>query len=154
MADAVEPAAERNRDRGREQDPDRASGHSVSDQPTAGEYVLGGLGVVVVAALLVFLAIDGLAVREGAARLTASVSGVTQVDGGWQVAFEVSNDGGEAAEEVQVSGTLTGPDGAEESASAVLARVPADSRRGGVLLFTSDPADGRLEVRPEGYAQP
>lgn len=134
--------------------PERASGHTAGDRPTAGEYVLGSLGAVLVVALLVFLGHQAVTVHRGGPDLTATVSGITRVGDGWEVAFEVVNDGGRAVEEVQVRGTLTTEDGTTTEATAVLARVPAASSRGGALLFPTDPRAGQLEIRPEGYAEP
>lgn len=133
---------------------ERAAGHSSADQPTAGEYALGGLGLAVVVALLLFLGYQAVSARDGGAELAAAVTGISRVQGGWQVDFEVTNGGGEAAEEVQITGTVTSPDGSTARASAVLARVPAGSSRAGALLFVTDPRAGRLDVRPEGYATP
>ncbi|MGY1652771.1 hypothetical protein [Geodermatophilus sp. SYSU D01119] len=133
--------------------PERAAGHSAADRPTRGEYAVGTLGLLLVLALLAFLGYQALAVRQTGPQLTATVTGIEQVEGGWQARFTVRNTGGAAVAQVEVTGTLESG-GTSEEATATLDHVPAQSSRGGALLFTTDPRSGRLEVRPVGYALP
>jgi uncharacterized protein (TIGR02588 family) len=124
------------------------------ERTTAGEYALGALGGLLVLVLLGFLLQQVVTGRGSAPELAVTVTAVEPRGDGWEVAFRVENSGGRTAVELEVSGSLT-QDGREvEESSATIAYVPPDSRRGGVLLFSEDPRDGRLEVRPAGYASP
>jgi uncharacterized protein (TIGR02588 family) len=132
---------------------ERAAGHSAADLPTRGEYVFGAVGLLLVLALLAFLGYQALGARQGGPELTATVTGVDPVAGGWEVRIVVENTGGAAVGQVEVTGTLESG-GTTEEATATLDYVPARSNRAGALLFTADPRSGRLEVRPVGYALP
>lgn len=121
---------------------------------TPGEYVVGALGGLVVLALLAFLAYQALVVRETGPELAVTVTAVEPAPAGYAVHFEIVNDGGRTAEQVQLSGTLTRGGRQVEQSSAVVAYVPAESRRDGVLVFSEDPRDGDLDVHPSGYVLP
>ena len=133
---------------------DDNSGQRSGDGTTPGEYVLGGLGGLLLAALLAFLSFQALAVRETGAELTVSVTSVEPAPGGHAVRFRVVNTGGRTAETVQVSGSLSRDGEQIEQSSATVAYVPPDSGREGTLVFSNDPADGRLTVAPSGYVRP
>ncbi|MGY2067851.1 TIGR02588 family protein [Blastococcus sp. SYSU DS0619] len=124
------------------------------ERTTAGEYALGALGGLLVLVLLGFLTYQAIAVRGSEPELSVTVTGVEPRGDGWAVDFRVENHGGRTAEQLEVSGSLS-RDGREvEEASTTIAYVPPESRRSGALLFAEDPRDGRLEVRPSGYASP
>ncbi|SEL98037.1 TIGR02588 family protein [Blastococcus sp. DSM 46786] len=124
------------------------------ERTTAGEYALGALGGLLVLVLLGFLVQQVVTGRGSAPELAVTVTAVEPRGDGWAVAFRVENSGGRTAEQLEVSGSLTRGGREVEQASATIAYVPPDSRRSGALLFSEDPRDGRLEVRPAGYASP
>ncbi|MGY1723461.1 hypothetical protein [Blastococcus sp. SYSU DS0533] len=124
------------------------------ESTTPGEYALGALGGLLVVLLLGFLTYQAVAVRESDPVLSVSVGSIGAAGDGYAVHFEVTNSGGRTAEQVQVSGSLT-RDGSEvEQASTSVPYLPPNSRHSGALLFSEDPRDGRLEVRPAGYVAP
>ena len=51
-------------------------------------------------------------------------------------------------------GSSIGPDGSTETSEAVLDYVPARSGREGGLWFSGDPRAGQLTLRATGYADP
>ncbi|MGY2075894.1 TIGR02588 family protein [Blastococcus sp. SYSU DS0828] len=124
------------------------------ERTTAGEYVLGALGGLLVVALLGFLAQQAVTGRGADPALSVTVTAVEPRGDGYAVHFRVENSGGRTAAQVQVSGALSRDGRKAEQASAVVDYVPPDSRRDGALLFSEDPRDGRLELRPSGYAAP
>ncbi len=69
------------------------------------------------------------------------------------VAIEVENRGERAAQEVQVSATLT-IDGEEQTADQVVDFLSGGERVDLELLFDDDPSDGELEVDVTGYRLP
>ncbi|RZU31066.1 hypothetical protein [Blastococcus saxobsidens] len=124
------------------------------ERTTPGEYVLGALGGLVVLLLLGFLTYQAVAVRESDPALSVSVTSIEAAGDGYAVHFELRNSGGRTAEQVQISGTLT-RDGAEVGqASTSIPYLPPNSRHSGALLFSEDPRDGRLQVRPAGFVTP
>jgi uncharacterized protein (TIGR02588 family) len=73
--------------------------------------------------------------------------------GGFAVRVEVENRGGETAENARVEVELA-LDGASERSELLLAFVPRGGVRRGEVLFTKDPAQGRLLARVVGYETP
>ena len=122
-----------------------------SEDTSAAEYVLGALGGLLVLLLIAFLAYQAVAVRESGPDLTVEATAVEQVGTRYQVHLTVINDGGTTAEAVHVSGSLTRRGERVEEASATIAYVPPESRRGAVLVFSTDPRDGDLAVGADGY---
>jgi uncharacterized protein (TIGR02588 family) len=131
-----------------------AEGTGPRERTTAGEYALGALGGLLVLVLLGFLTYQAVIDEGGDPEIAVAVTAVEPRGEGWAVSFRVENRGGLTAERLEVSGSLTLGGGEVEQSSAMIAYVPPDSWRSGALLFSEDPRDGRLEVRPAGYASP
>ncbi|MGY5882671.1 hypothetical protein [Modestobacter lacusdianchii] len=132
----------------------REPGVDAAGETSRGEYALGVLGALIVLLVLGFLVHQAVVVRDSDPELSVTTAPAEPVDGGWSVAFEVRNDGGTTAEQVQVTGVLE-RDGEEvQEATATIAYVPPHSRQSGALLFTVDPGTGSLEVRPAAYTLP
>ncbi|SFF82784.1 hypothetical protein [Blastococcus tunisiensis] len=127
--------------------------HPAADA-SRGEYLLGGLGSVLIVALLAFLTYQALTPRESGPELTVTVTSIEPAPAGHAVHFRVLNSGGRTAEQVHVSGTLTRGGQQVGESTATVAYVPPESRRDGVLLFSRDPRDGDLAVAATGYVLP
>ncbi|MCZ2813727.1 hypothetical protein O2W15_20040 [Modestobacter sp. VKM Ac-2979] len=133
---------------------DRDETGTADSDTSRGEYLLGALGAVVVLLVLAFLVHQAVVVRDGGPQLSVTAAAAQQVEGGWAVPIEVVNEGGQTAEQVEVTGVLT-RDGSEvQQATATFSYLAPDSRQSGALLFSEDPTDGRLEIRPAAYALP
>ncbi|MGY1751243.1 hypothetical protein [Modestobacter sp. SYSU DS0511] len=131
-----------------------APGPAAEDETSRGEYALGALGALVVLLVLGFLVHQAVFVRDSGPRLSVTTSAIEQAGDGWAVPFEVVNDGGTTAEQVQVTGVLS-RDGEEvQQATATIDYVAPHSRQSGALLFSVDPGSGTLEVRPAAYTTP
>lgn len=139
-------------DGGQQRSDSSGSGNAASTGPA--ELVVGVLGGLVVAAVLVFLGYQAWVVREDPARLRTSVVAARSAAAGNVVRYEVHNDGGETAEAVHVVGELLGEGQVVETVSGTLAYVPADSVRRGALVFRHDLGDGRVRVRAVSYNLP
>lgn len=116
-----------------------------------GELVLGLLGSVIVVALLGFLAYQAVAVRETGPALRVEIRSVELVPEGFRTRLRVHNGGGQTAEQVQVTGTLTGGPARSESAQAVIAYIPPGSHREAGFVFRTDPRTRRLVTGIAGY---
>jgi len=119
-----------------------------------GEYVLGAIGGLLVLALLAFFVYQAVVPRDSPPRLDVVVTGIEQAGETWSVTFRLHNDGGETAEQIQISGTLQRDGRQVEEATAVVSFLPPDSTQTGALLFTTDPRSGELQVEPSGYSLP
>lgn len=131
------------------EDRDRA-GEQTGSSP--GEFVLGLLGGVIVVALLGFLAYQAVAVRETGPALRVEIHSVEPVPEGFRARLRVHNDGGQTAEQVQLTGTLTGGAARPESAKAVISYVPPASHREASFVFRTDPRARRLVTGIAGYS--
>ncbi|MGY1844570.1 hypothetical protein [Modestobacter sp. SYSU DS0875] len=129
-------------------------GKDAEGATSRGEYALGACGALVVLLVLGFLVHQAVVVRDSGPRLSVATSAVEQVDGGWAVPFEVLNDGGTTAEQVQVTGVLSRDGQDVQQATATIDYVAPHSRQSGALLFSVDPGSGTLEVRPAAYTTP
>jgi uncharacterized protein (TIGR02588 family) len=118
---------------------------------SAGEYVLGGVGAVLVVALIAFLTYQAL-IRDSGPEISVEVTQVQAVDAGYAVRVQVHNDGGTTASGVVVSGQLTRQGRQVDQASTTVSYVPPDSMRTAALVFSEDPRNGQLTVGPDGYA--
>lgn len=115
------------------------------------ELVLGLLGGVIVVALLGFFAYQAVAVRETGPALRVEIRSVEPVPESFRTRLRVHNDGGQTAEQVQLTGTLTGGAARPESAQAVIAYIPPASHRKASFVFRTDPRTRRLVTGIAGY---
>ncbi|QQP88659.1 hypothetical protein IGS68_21965 [Skermanella sp. TT6] len=118
------------------------------------EWLLGGIGLLLVAGTMAFLAWSGIVQGDRPPDVRVEVEEIQRQNNGWRVAVLARNEGGEAAAEVLIRGRLADPRGTVEESELRLDFLPASSERRGGLFFTRDPAGFDLTVRPVGYAEP
>jgi uncharacterized protein (TIGR02588 family) len=118
------------------------------------EWIVGGLGAVLVAGAIAFLVWHSLARDRTPPDVRLVAERVLDLRNGYLVQFRAFNEGGSAAAEVTIEGELTGPDGEVETSEAVLDYLPPRSDREGGLLFAKNPRAGELRLRATGYARP
>ena len=130
------------------------SGDGSATDTKPGEYVVGGLGGLLVVALLAFLAYQVVVVRETPPDVTAASRRSSRSPRATRSTSRRVNTGGRTAEEVEVSGSPSRESAQVEESSATISYVPPDSRRDGTLVFSENPGDGELTVAPSGYVLP
>jgi uncharacterized protein (TIGR02588 family) len=118
------------------------------------EWLVAGLGVVLVGGAIAFLVYHSLARDRTPPDIRLVAEEVVNLGNGYLVQFRAFNEGRSAAAEVTVEGELVGPDGTTEVGEATLDYLPPRSDREGGLLFTMDPRTGDLRLRTKGYAKP
>lgn len=118
------------------------------------EWIVGGLGALIVAVVIAVLLHEGLAGDASPPEIHVEIKDVAPVRDGFRVRFEARNAGGEAAAQVTVEGVLSRPGAEPETSDVTLAYLPAHSERGGGLFFSTDPRDGDLQVRARSYEDP
>jgi uncharacterized protein (TIGR02588 family) len=121
---------------------------------SAGEYAAGALGGLLVLLLIAFLGYQALIVRETGPALSVTVTGIEESGNGYAVHFDAVNTGGTTAQAVQIHGVLEQEGQETEQSTATIGYLPAESRGSGALLFSSDPRNGILDIRPTGYLLP
>ncbi len=115
--------------------------------PALLEWAMGGLGLLIVLAVLAVVVFEALGPRTPAA-VEARLQSARPVAGRWLAEVEVSNSGDRTAAAVEVEGRL-----GSETARAVIDYVPAHGRETAVLTFDADPR-GAVELSVPGWAEP
>lgn len=128
-------------------------GRSPHGEISRWEWLVGGIGLVLLVALVVFLAREA-ATTATPPDLVARVDSVSRLSSGWLAHVVVRNRGRETAVSVTVEATLAFPAGDTLRSETTLDYVPGKSERSGGLLFDRDPAAGTLTVRATGYQEP
>jgi uncharacterized protein (TIGR02588 family) len=118
------------------------------------EWLIGGLGVLLVGGAIAFLIYHALAREQTPPDIRLVAERVLELDNGYLVQFRAFNEGRSAAAQVTIEGELTGPDASIEVSDVVLDYLPPRSDREGGLLFTRDPREGELRLRAMGYSKP
>lgn len=116
--------------------------------PALLEWIMGGLGLLIVLAVLAVIVAEALGPRDPAAPEARLVS-ARPAAAGWLAEVEVRNPGDATAAAVEVEGRL-GPD----TARATLDYLPAHGRETVFLAFPSDPRGGAAELTVKGWAEP
>ena len=137
-------------------DSDNQSALFNAQETSRSELVIGAIGLLLVLAIIGFLVYEGFRTAEP----PDIIVGVTNIsDNGtyYLVEISVSNQGGHTAEELMVKGELLPQDSSSqpvETAEITFSYVPPNSQRQGGLLFTHNPQDYRLKLRPSSYTNP
>lgn len=116
------------------------------------EYLVAGVGVVLVGAAVGFMVFKALTDSGAPPLVQLRVLEVTASSGGYLVRIEARNTGDEAAAELGVEGTAQ-LGGTPQTSSATFDFLPPDSVREGGLFFSGDPR-GSLTLRVLGYREP
>ena len=115
--------------------------------PALLEWLMGGLGLLIVLAVLAVILFEAMGPNSPAAPEARLVS-ARPAGAGWVAEVEVSNPGDATAAAVEVEGRL-GPD----TARATLDYLPAHGRETVFLTFPADPR-GAVELTVPGWAGP
>jgi len=118
------------------------------------EWIVGGLGAVLVGGAIAFLVYHSVTRDQAPPDVRVVAERVLDLPNGYLVQFRASNQGDSAAAQLTIEGELAGPDGETEVSEAVLDYLPPRSDREGGLVFSRDPRAGQLSLRAKGYARP
>ncbi|MFN3669095.1 MAG: hypothetical protein ACK4VY_07280 [Brevundimonas sp.] len=114
--------------------------------PALLEWAMGGLGLLLILAVLAVIGTGALGPRDPA-RLEAHLVEARPAGPVWQAEVEVRNLGDRTAAAVEVEGRL-----GDQTASATLDYVPAHGQRRLTLAFDADPRAVELSV--PGWSEP
>lgn len=125
------------------------------EPPPFWEWVVAGIGAVLLLATLGFLGYEALrGGGQGVPEPSVQVLSIDAQRSGFLVRVRVRNEGRATAADLRVAGVLR-QDGQElERSETAFEFVPAHSSREAGLFFTRDPRRHALEVRAESYQQP
>ena len=122
---------------------------------TRAEWAVFGVSAGIVAAVLAVIVVAWATGPTGPPELTAERSGPVVREGAvWRVPFEVRNDGGEAADQVQVVAELTVDGRVEGEGEQSFMFLSSGETEEGEFLFPADPATGTLTIEVASYARP
>ena len=119
---------------------------SAPPAPARLEWAMGGLGLLLVLAVLAVIAFEAVGAREPA-RLEARLAEIRPAGARWLAEVEVRNLGGETAAAVEVEGRL-----GDATAHATIDYVPAHGEDRVTLAFDADPR--AAEVSVSGWSKP
>src|SRR5690606_10297823 len=115
--------------------------------PALLEWLMGGLGLLIVLAVLGVIVAEAFGARAPAAPEARLVSARATASG-WVAEVEVANPGDATAAAVEVEGRL-----GRDTARATLDYLPAHGRETVFLTFAADPR-GAVELRVPGWSEP
>jgi uncharacterized protein (TIGR02588 family) len=118
------------------------------------EWIAGGLGVLVVAATLAFIALESYRGESDGPDLQAEVDSVNAGSGGYEVGVIVRNAGRTAARGVIVEGMSSDGRGRESRVQAELDYVPGLSQERATLIFPDRPDRAAVRVRIVSFTTP
>jgi uncharacterized protein (TIGR02588 family) len=131
-----------------------AAAKDAAQGPARIEWIVAMLGAIMVLGAVAHLVHTALGRDRSPPDVELAVVQTIELDSGYLVRFRARNQGGTAAESVQVGSELAMPDGAVETRRALLPELPPRSDREGGLVFEHDPRVGRLRLHVEGFAIP
>ena len=136
--------------------PQAREGTDAGQAAPLSEWIAAGVGLLLVLASMAVLGWYAWQGDRGVPSPRIEVGAPEAVaDGRWHVALQVSNAGRGPAADLQLSGTLSRPNGeVVERSQARIDHLPAGSRREAGLFFQQDPRNLQLVVRAEGYQRP
>lgn len=118
------------------------------------ERLLGGIGVLLLTACVVFLVHEGINGDERPGQIAAAVTDIVPAGDMHVVTFELRNGGSQTLSNVRVTARLSDDDRELERVETAIDYLPGHSRQGGGFYFKNDPRKHTLEIRPEGYQEP
>lgn len=124
------------------------------DAPHWIEWVTGLLSTALVIGMLGWVGYEAVTRGSENPELTIQTLTTTKVAAGYRVEFEIHNSATTTAAAVVVRGEIMTNQTVAEDAEVTFDYVPSQSKVGGALIFSGDPAAGELRIRPVGYTDP
>lgn len=122
---------------------------------TVAEWWTLGVSALLVGLVLAVILVSWVTGPSGPPVLVAAATGPVTLDGGaYRVPFEVRNEGGEAADQVQVVASLEIGGEVVGEGEQTFMFLSAGERESGEFLFGDDPERGELTIEVASYATP
>lgn len=118
------------------------------------EWLIGGIGVVLLVACVAFLIYEGVANGEAPGPITSVVTEIVDAGDRHVVVFEIDNGGSQTLSNLHITAHLLDGDREVESARTMIDYLPGHSSQRGGFYFEHDPRKLRVEIRAEGYQKP
>jgi uncharacterized protein (TIGR02588 family) len=118
------------------------------------EWLLGALGLALLAAAVSYLTYQGLSNPSKPGAVVVTVLDVRAVGGAHVVKFSVRNEGDENLSHLHLVARLSDGDREIEAAPAFIDYLPARSEQRGGVYLKHDPRRHTLRIDPAGYMEP
>lgn len=118
------------------------------------EWVVAALGLALLAAAIGYLVYFAVTTAAGPPAVVFERGPVARSGDGYVVGVVIRNEGASTASAVEIEGTLMRNGVTVETSTATLDYLPRFSSRRAGLFFASDPRDGTLQLRANGYSEP
>lgn len=132
-------------------DSGKKKGNGGTSQP---EWVVAGLSALLVLAAIGFILYQAIASVPAAPSFQVHVDSISASDDYYLVQFSVTNLGSTTAASLVMKGSLASDTGSVETSEITIDYVPGQGSREAGLIFTHDPRQYTLEIRPVGYDLP
>jgi uncharacterized protein (TIGR02588 family) len=130
------------------------SGPAAGAAPPFWEWVVAGIGLVLVLAVLGYLVLDAFHSPDTPPAPEVQVLGVEAQAGRFLVRFSARNGGSRTAEQLKVVATLKEAGKVVEEVDTVMDFLPGRSSREGGVFFQRDPRLLQLELQARSYIRP
>ena len=118
--------------------------------------------ITLVASIIVLVSILSVAVwsnvRTGEAPpdivVEVDMENVREMDAGFYVPIEITNNGGTTAEDLVVSGELDLGEGDPETADVTIAFLAGGETEAAEMVFSAHPEDGEFTISPTSFLKP
>lgn len=117
------------------------------------EWAVGGLGAIIFFGMLTMLIGTGMTSQDLPPSINVEVERVAAVEDGYVLEFKARNQSDATAADIAVVAELRAGDETQHR-EARFDYLPPRSERQGGFFFESDPREGALELRAEGYNEP
>jgi len=128
--------------------------HEKLDEAPPWMWSIGLLGLVCVLGSIGFMLFEAITGDSTPPDVSIEIQSMLPVQNGFLVEFRAINEGGRAAEGLNVEGELR--DGTEivETSDTTIEYLPSNSERQGGLFFSQDPRQYDLQLSARGYEVP
>lgn len=150
-----EGRGKRDSEQGQAKGPETGGGAG-EDRRTGAEWVTLIIGVVIVVGVLGTVTWLGVTrpSRPASISITTHVTQQHHFAGGYYLPVSIRNEGDEAAEELLLRATLTGPGLEKEEVEFTIPTLGGGQHEDAVFVFRQDPASGTLDILPAGFVAP
>ena len=118
------------------------------------EWLLGGVGVILLLSCVAFLIYEGVTNNEEPGAITASVKEIVSAGDAYVVTFELHNAGSQTLSNVHLTARLMDGEREVERVQTTIDYLPGRSQQEGGFYFKHDPKSLGVEITPEGYQKP
>lgn len=131
--------------------------NNTNEQPkrTIAEWITFGAATCILSGIVGLVLYTGFTDKQQAPILSVQTKeAIRQANGKYQVPFEITNDGDQTAESVQILAELKVNNGVEQTGEQQIDFLSSKEKEEGAFIFDTDPNKGELKIRVASYKLP